>query len=270
MARFFQRQLFREPVLYFVIVGALVFAVDHALRSNEHTIRLTPAVRNEIVRVFEARLGRLPSANETDLELKRWTAEEALYREGLRMRLYENDIGIRARLVEKVAELGRLRTVVIKPTETELREYFANHRDLFTAPPTYDFEQVFVSHAHSDARARAEQILAQLREGAPKDKMGDPFLLGSQIKGETTIRVSDLFGERVAKELPTYSLGEWNFVEGTQGFHVLRVTHIERISPDFEKLRDVLISEIVAKRQERAAEAFNREIMAHYRLVTTP
>jgi hypothetical protein len=270
MGRFFQRPLFREPVLYFVIIGVSAFAVDHAFRSSESTIRLTPAIRNEILRAFEARSGHIPRGKEIDIEIKRWTTEEALYREGLRIRLFENDVGIRARLVEKVAELGRLRTVVTKPTETELREYFASHRESFTSPPTYDFDQVFVSQTHSDARTRAEQILLQLRQGAPKEKLGDPFLLGNQIKGESILRLSELLGERVAKELPTYTLGEWNLVEGTQGFHVVRVTHVERTVPDFEKLRDVLVSGVVAERQERAAEAFNREIVARYRLVITP
>jgi hypothetical protein len=270
MGRFFRRPLFREPVLYFVILGVSVFTVDHAFRSGESTIRLTPAIRSEILRAFQARSGHMPSGEEIEVEIKRWSTEEALYREGLRMRLFENDVGIRARLVEKVSELGRLRTVVTPPSESELRDYFESHRESFTSPPTYDFDQVFVSKMNSDARTRAEQILIQLRQGAPIEKLGDPFLLGSQIKGETTLRLSELLGERVAKELPTYTLGDFNLVEGTQGFHVLRVTHVERISPDFEKLRDVLISEIVAKRQERAAEAFNREITARYRLVSTP
>lgn len=266
--RQFERPLFREPLLYFVLLGSLAFAVDHALRGDDRIIRITPSIQSEVSRSLEARLGRPAQADELQIELEQWKREEALYREGLKMHLLENDPVVRNHIASKLLEIARSRSILQEPNETELRSYFERQRDSYTTPPTYDFDQVFVSRTHEDAHAEAERLLSQLRTGASPEKMGDPFLLGHHIKSESPSRLSELFSEQLAKALPGWTIGEWNLVEGKQGYHVVRVTHVERPMPDFDKLRAVLSLGLSAERQENAAQAFAREIEGRYRFVS--
>ena len=264
-----RRPLFREPLLYFLLVGTAAFAVDHASRTDDRIIRITPSVRSEIARSLQARLGRPAQADELQPEIERWKQEEALYREGLKMRLLEKDTVVRSRIAVKLMEIGRTRNVLPQPTEAELRAYLEQHRDGYTLLPTYDFEQVYVSETRSDARAYAHQLLLQLRAGASPDGLGDHFPRGWQFTRESLSRILPVFGEQAAQELPRYPVGEWNMVKGLHGYHALRVTRVESGQPDFAKLREILVMALNAERQESAAQAFAREIERRYRFVST-
>jgi len=212
-------------------------------------------------------LGRPPEVSELRAEIEHWKEEQALYREGLSMGLLERDPAVRAHIVAKLLEIARERNVFPEATETELRDYLERHRSTYTLPPTFDFEQVFISPTRSDARAQAEQILSRLREGASPESVGDPFPRGNRFSGESSSDVFMLLGERAAKELPRYALGEWNLVEGARGFHAVRVTGVDRGEPNFETLRPALILAFDAERRDDAARVFAREIEGRYRFV---
>jgi hypothetical protein len=259
--------LLREPFVYFVLVGALVFGVDRALQRDARTIRITPAARDEIARALQIRLGRPPEANELQEGLERWEEEQALYREGVRMGLLEQDPAIRAHLVAKLLQIARERDVLPEATEADLRDFLERHRSTYTLPTTFDFEQVFISRTRSDARAQAEQVLSRLREGAPPEGLGDTFPRGHRFSGESSVDISVLLGEQAAKDLARCVVGEWTLVEGARGLHAVRVTRVDRGEADFERLRPALILALDAERRDGAAQAFARETKRRYRFV---
>jgi hypothetical protein len=261
------RPLLREPLVYFVLVGALIFGVDGALRRDIRRIRITPSVRDEIARSLQVRLGRPPEMNEQQAELERWKQEQALYREGLKMGLLDGDPVVVAHIASKLLRIARERDVLPEATDAELRDYFERHRNAYTVAPTFDFEQVFISQTQSNARARAEQVLSKLLGGASPEGLGDWFPRGNRFSRESLSDVSMLLGEQAAKELPGYVIDEWNLVLGTRGIHAVRVTRVDRREPDFERLRPALVLALEAERREGAAQAFAREIEGRYRFV---
>jgi hypothetical protein len=261
------RPFLREPLVYFVLVGASIFGVDRALQRDAETIRITPPVRDEIARSLRVRLGRLPDVNETKEELERWKQEQALYREGLKMDLAKGDPVVRAHIASKLLQIARERDVLPEATDAELRDYLERHRSTFTLAPAFDFIQVFISQTRSDAGAQAEQVLSRLREGASTEGLGDWFPRGNQFSHETLADISMLLGEQAAKEIPRYVVGEWNLVAGPRGFHAVRVLGVDRGEPDFESLRPALVLALEAERRESAAQAFAREIEGHYRFL---
>jgi hypothetical protein len=250
-----------------VLVGALIFAVDRALRMDVETIRITPSVRDEIARSQKALLGRPPETSELRAALDRWKQDQALYREGLKLGLLDGDPGVVTHIASKLRQIARERDVLPEPTDTELRDYLERHRKDYTLAPTFDFEQAFISPTQGDARARAEQLLLQLRAGASPEGLGDWFPRGNRFIHESLSDIAMLFGEQAAKELPGYARGEWNLVSGPQGLHALRVIRVDRGEPDFEKLRPALVLALDAERRESAAQAFAREVEGHYRFV---
>jgi hypothetical protein len=261
------RPLLREPLVYFVLGGALIFGVDGALRRDIERIRITPSVRDEIARSLQVRLSRPPNVNELQAELERWKQEQALYREGLKMGLLDGDPVVRAHIASKLLRIARERDVLPEATDAELRDYLERHRNAYTLAPTFDFEQVFISQTQSNARTRAEQVLSRLRGGASPEGLGDWFPRGNRFSGESLSDISMLLGERAAKELPGYVVGEWNLVLGARGFHAVRVMGVDRGEPEFEKLRPALVLALEAERRESAAQAFAREIEGRYRFV---
>jgi hypothetical protein len=259
--------LLREPLVYFVVIGAAAFAVDGAMRRDTETIRITSSTRDEVARTLEGRLGHRPDAGELQAELEHWKQEQALYREGMKMGVVEDDPVVRAHIAAKLLQIARERDVLPEATDDELRDYLARHRATYTLPPSYDFDHVFVSQSRADGRAQAEQWLAKLRGGAAPGGLGDWFPRGTRFTGESPDDVAMLLGDEAASEMPAYAVGEWHLVAGPQGFHLVRVTAVDRGQPDFEKLRPALAIAFEAERRERAAQAFARTIEGHYRFV---
>jgi hypothetical protein len=257
----------REPLVYFVLVGVLIFTADRALRKDVQTIRVTASVRDEISRALEIELGRPAVEKELQAELERWKQQQALYREGVKMGLLEDDPVIAAHVASKLLKVARERGVFPEATDAELRVFLERHRAQYTVPATFDFEHVFVAQTHEDARAQAEQLLSKLRAGAPPQGFGDWFPRGNRFRGESAADVAALLGDQAAKELPGYAVGDWNLVAGPAGFHLIRVLGVERGEPDFERLRPALVLALDAERRDGAAQAFAREIEGRYRFV---
>ena len=259
----------REPLVYFVLVGALIFGLDFARRRNDETIHVTPAVRDEVARAMRTRLGRAPDASELAIEIEHWKQQEALYREGVKLGLLEGDPSVRAHVAGQLLNIARERDVLTPPTDGELRDYLERHRREYSVPPSFDFEQVFVGRAQGDPRPRADDLLSKLRAGASPDSLGDWFPRGNRFSAEPLPDVAGLLGERAAKDMPGYVVGEWNLVEGPRGLHLVRVTRIDRGEPDFEKLHKALLLGFEAEQRERAAETYARQVEARYRFVTS-
>jgi hypothetical protein len=259
----------REPLLYFLLIGTLIFGVDFALRRDVAMIHITRAVRDEIARSTQIRLGRPAGPAELDAELEHWKQREALYREGLKMGLLEGDPSVRAHIAGQLLNVARERYVLQPPTDAELRDFLERHRRDYSLPASFDFDQVFVSRAQGDARVRAEDVLSKLRAGASPDGLGDWFPRGNRFTGEPLPNILGLLGEPAATAMPSYVLGEWNLVEGPRGFHVVRVTRVDRGEPDFDKLHQALLMGFEAEQRERAADAYAREVEARYRFVNS-
>jgi hypothetical protein len=261
------RPLLREPLVQFVLVGALIFGVDRAVRRDGETIRITPSIREQIARSLEVGLGRPPLGSELQAGLEGWKREQALYREGMRMGLLDGDPVVRAHIASKLLRIARERDVLPAATDTELRDYLERRRSDYAVPARFDFEQVFIAQTEGDARARAEQVLSRLRAGAPPQGLGDWFPRGNRFSHESLSEISVLLGEPAARELPKHAVGEWNVVPGLQGFHAVRITAVDRGEPDFERLRPALVLALEAERRDQAADAFAREIEGRYRFV---
>src|SRR5262249_48821786 len=84
------RAWLREPLLHFVVLGALLFVLDHAfvVRADDpHTIVMGPEVDAEARQTFQAARGRAPTAEELAALRKVWLDNEVLYREGMAMQV---------------------------------------------------------------------------------------------------------------------------------------------------------------------------------------
>src|SRR5437868_2053247 len=72
----------REPLLHFVVLGGMLFAVDHYLVSkvdDPHRIVLGAEVDQEARETFKASRGREPNAAELEALRHVWLDNEVLY-----------------------------------------------------------------------------------------------------------------------------------------------------------------------------------------------
>ena len=107
-------KLLREPLLHFIVLGAILFAADHliAARTDDpHTIRVSASV-----------------------DQREWLEDEVLYREGIAMALDKGDPLIRSRVISKVRNMieASLRPPTVDPKA--VREWFAKNRAKYDRP----------------------------------------------------------------------------------------------------------------------------------------
>src|SRR4026209_2627049 len=98
--RFSAPSWLREPLLHFIILGAVLFGADHLLASREddpHTIVVGADVDAHAIKVFKDARGRDPNKDELYALRKVWLDNEVLYREGIALQLDKGDQAIRDR-----------------------------------------------------------------------------------------------------------------------------------------------------------------------------
>jgi hypothetical protein len=132
----------REPLLHFIVLGAVLFAVDHIIASraeDPHTITVDASVDQRARELFKQEHRRDPNAEELRSLQRVWLDNEVLYREGIAMQLDRGDPAIRDRLIMKVR--GMIEAGLRPPTfdEKTLRDWFDKNRAKYG--PT-DFEKV--------------------------------------------------------------------------------------------------------------------------------
>ena len=136
----------REPLLHFIVLGAVLFAADHIIAGradDPHTIAVDASVDLPARELFWQEHGRDPNAEELHSLRRRWLDNEVLYREGIAMQLDKGDPAIRSRVIFKVRDM--IESGLGTPTfdEKTLRDWFEKNRAKYDRPGApADFDKV--------------------------------------------------------------------------------------------------------------------------------
>src|SRR6266511_3630843 len=181
----------REPLLHFIVLGGLVFAVDHFLVSkadDPHTIVVGADVDSEATETFKAARGREPNAEELDALHRVWLDNEVLYREGLALEVDKGDPAIRERVIFKALSVIDSNVKLPLADETTLRPWFDGHRDKYDEPARYDFEEAALSGDNSEAAVRDFGVVAGKRGNSEIAHRGLGVVAGKRDNSEAAVR----------------------------------------------------------------------------------
>ncbi|HUS29013.1 MAG TPA: peptidylprolyl isomerase [Kofleriaceae bacterium] len=273
----------REPLVHFLAIGAALFALD-AWRSEptprtspppssstpssatpiadagvaERRIVVDPAVRAASAEAAERRLGRAPTPAEIADETERWIDEEILYREAVSRGLDRDDPVIHQRIAGRMSYVLEQALVVPEPTDAELRAWFDSHREQWSVPEHVDFTHVFVTG--DNATARADELLTQLANGAPPERLGDRFPAGHKFRGRKLADLAQSFGAEFVDGLASQSPGAWVKRTSRHGVHLVRVDRVDAPRDiDFAAAKlDVRKAWLDAKKEELVRNAMKQ------------
>jgi hypothetical protein len=231
----------REPLLHFVVLGGLLFALDHLLiarADDPHTIVVGPEVDREAIETFKAARGRNPSTEELSALRRVWLDNEVLYREGLALQVDRGDSAIRERVIFKALSVVDSNVKLPPVDDTVLRKWFEGHRDKYDEPARYDFEEAALSGDSSEAAVRA--FVKELNAGTPGDAKA-----GLRVfKGRPHANIVQSYGAELARALGESKPGEWNAFHTRDGWRAMRLDSIARPKPAvFEGLRGVVLQD---------------------------
>jgi len=267
------RRALREPVVQFLLGGALLFLV-HALLADPGSERPDRIVVTEdrvsmLAQAFERTWMRPPSDAELDGLIDDYLTEEVLYREALALGLDRDDLVVRRRMRQKLEFLNEGLTET-SASEEDLRAFHAAHPERFALPSRVSFSQIFVdAPSPAAAEPRAALLLARLRAGESHEVLGDPSLLVPEMRDATPGEVSDRFGSEFAEQLHALPVSEWSGpVSSSFGLHLVRVDRREPgRAPRFEEVRGAVEREWAEEQSREARERFYALLRARYELV---
>jgi hypothetical protein len=231
----------REPLLHFVILGGLLFAIDYLVagRSDDRSLIVVgAAVDKEATDVFKAGRGRDPNAEELAALRQVWLDNEVLYREGLALQVDRGDSAIRERVIFKALSMVDSNVKLPPFDDKLLREWFEKKRVKYDEPARYDFQEAALVGENSEAAVRA--FVAALNAGTPGDARA-----GLRVfKGRPHSNLLQSYGAEFAKTLEGSPPGEWRAMQTREGWRAMRLDTITPPKPAvFESLRGVVLQD---------------------------
>ena len=212
------RFLWREPLLHFVLLGALIFGVDAVLHpppKDEKVITVTKAMRQSFIDNFDEDKSRVPSDAELEKMIESWVASEILYREGKALGVDRGDDMIRDRVAFKLQLLIFDQIRVSQPTEDQMRAWFADNHDRFDEQERVGF-YLTPPTDEMTAQRQLEEIQAQ-HESEDLQKQTRAIL------GRPVASLAASFGETFRDALLALPLGQWKILQSKDGWHVVRL-----------------------------------------------
>jgi PPIC-type PPIASE domain len=244
----------REPLLHFVALGGLLFALDHVLigkADDPHTIVVGADVETETKETFRAARGRAPNAQELDALHRVWLDNEVLYREGLALQVDRGDPAIRERVIFKALSVIDSNVKLPAADEKVLRAWFEGHRDRYDEPARYDFQEAALSGDSSEAAVR--DFVKALASGTPGDAKA-----GLRVfKGRPHANLVESYGAELANMLEHAPPGVWQALHTRDGWRAIRLDAVIPPRPAvFASLRGVVLhdwTDATAAEQRTAA-----------------
>lgn len=258
-------RLLREPLVHFIILGALLFAGhmvwQHQVSKADYTITVTAEEMERQALIFAGENRRQPTDDDLKALLFSHVEEQALMREAQRLGLGEDDTIIRRRLAQKMRFIIEDVEAPALPDQAVLKTWFEDNISDFVSPETRSFSHIYFSpEAQGDAIDKiARRALKTARsQSAPADwkSLGDPFMLKRQFKDLSAIETTRLFGADFTKGLFAATGDSWQGpIASAFGLHLIR---IDSVSPKSTPAFDDVRSQVEAAWQEQSQRIANQ------------
>ena len=275
--------LLRSSFFWFLVIGALIFAINAQLNNPAYQLIVDDRVVARISALWKSQMGRPPTGSELRHLTDNWVNEELLFREAKRLGLDEEDTIVKRRLIQKMHFLAE-EAEVREPNESRLREWFASKTAQYKLPARFTFTQIF----YKDAPGPAELALVNL-EG--KDLAGDDLegkdLAGDDLAGdawrergdasmhnpnfvqqserEVATELGPLFATHLASMTPA---DRWQGpVQSVFGWHLVRLDRVdEAATPRFGAVRQQVLNDYLYAQRSAAKQTQLESLKATYKI----
>jgi len=258
----------KEPLVHFLVLGALLFGVYGWLHRGESgnwdngagPVRITTREIAFLAETWERQQQRAPTREELHALAAGYLKEELLGREARAMGLDQNDLVIRRRLAQKVEFVVKDTSRLTEPTDDDLHRFYQANLESFQTRSRVSFTHVFFDpEKRLDAAADAKAALAALSRGpAATRRLGDPFPLDAEVSDEDRQAVAGQFGDPFANGIFALNPDAWyGPIASSFGLHLVHVTEVKPV-------RQLEFSEVEPQVRERWRDEHQREADEQY------
>ena len=263
------RRLLREPLLHFLVIGAVVFAaISVANGLRRPTVRLEASDLEQLAAYWEMQTQRPPTRQDLASIIQERVDEELMAREAIRLGLDKDDMIIRRRLAQKVAFASEDVATITEPDDATLQAFYDKTRDRYATPARLALRHIYFSQDRTGTspQVAATEALARLKAGKPA--IGDPALLPLIYADIAVVDLARDYGADFTKAAREAPLQTWvGPVASAYGVHLIRVE--SRLSPQVLPLAGVrgeVRDAWMAERREANKRAFRDGLRRKYKV----
>jgi len=256
--------LLQEPLLHFVLLGALVFGADRLISGKQddpNLITLSAEIDNGLRETYRVARGTEPDAQQMKALRQRWIDNEVLHREGLAMNLDKGDPTIRDRVIFKALNVMQANLELPKVDDATLRAWFEKNRARYDEPPRLDFQEAVLS---GDAGSAVVQgFIKALNSGGPSEATS-----GLRIfKGRPRANVVESFGAEFIAALEAQPLHQWAALPSKTGLRVVRLEGTSAgVAARFEDVKPKVVQDWTDSTMQDLRTAAVRQLGLKYRV----
>jgi len=247
-------RLLKEPLLHFLLLGALLFAVSGATGpgdsgASDRQIVVSEGRIAQLAEIFGKTWQRPPTADELKGLIDDFILEEIYYREALAMGLDRDDTVIRRRMRQKIEFLTDDAAALVEPDEEELEAYLAANAERFRRDNRYTFRQVYINpERHAD---------------------GLDDYVARQLAASPSRVVDSTFGTGFSGELDKLEPGSWQGpVKSGLGLHLVLLESATAGSvPKLDAIRRTVEREWANDKRQDSRKEFNDKLLENYEVV---
>jgi len=244
------RRWLREPLIHFLLIGAVLFAVDHYVQPMQGAapaskqIQLSLDDLRQLVMLFQSQWRREPTTQELQQLVENRVQEEILYREALAMGLDKDDTIVKRRMAQKLQFLAEDVAAAREPTTAELKGWFEKNKAIFAQSSRVSFRHLYFSPDRRGERAREDAVKAlpklvgQAQDAKLAASLADPFMFQDYYRDRAPDYLGKEFGPQFAQAVVKLEPGSWQGpIQSGFGWHLVFVdTVIPGRVPSFEEI----------------------------------
>ena len=270
--------LLREPLLQFLLLGAVLFALFGIFGKKDEAAAPAKIVISAqriatLADGFTRTWRRPPTGQELQGLVDDYVRDEVLYREGRAAGLDRDDVIIRRRVRQKMEFLAE-DMAAVEASEEQLAGYLASHPERFRIQERLTFQHVFLSATRrgdaieKDAKQVAT-LLADANVVKNVDALGDPFLRGEEFRSLSRSEIASSFGENFAKHISAMQQGGWQGpIASDLGLHFVLINERTPGSlPPLDAVRQIVQKEWLNDRRLEAEQTLYRKLRDRYEIV---
>lgn len=257
----------KQPLLHFAIIGALIFAWDNmrvkSPSSEGNKIVVTAPQVERMVVLWGKTWGRPPTDRELQGLVRDHIKEEIYYREARKLGLDQNDVVIRRRLRQKMEFLSLDSYETKTPDDALLRAFYLENQDRYFANASYDLQQIYYK---PDDAVLAERDLSKVKAGASPSTLGHTISLPKRLENTDEAQVARLFGSSFYDKIQSLPDGEWaGPIKSGFGLHLV---NLKTLTPTtllkFESVKDKVVLDWQAEAKLAAQEDAFQKLVDNY------
>ncbi|MEZ4884807.1 MAG: peptidylprolyl isomerase [Chitinophagales bacterium] len=230
--------ILKDPLLHFLLLGGLLFALYGFLNRNEeqsgdYQIIIEASDVDRLAKSYQQNWNYPPDSVTLQSLIEAEIKAEIFYREALRMNLDRNDEIIRRRLKQKYEFLVKDLTTPQRASDDLLLQFYEAHPNNYQSPKKISFHQFYFNpdlreKPLENAQNALKVLLNQSFEGGGKAQIGDKSHLQSYFAAKDADDVRQILGQEFTQTLFTAKEVGWmEPIQSGYGIHLVYIAAIE-------------------------------------------